>query len=126
MNDARELIAVLQELNRTADRNIGKFTASLVGMFGSNNMLDLFLKDLDAALANKCIPEPLKRRAVNLVHTFIPQVAGFNGVKELTTATVTAGELRTIRCDTPDHRTEGVRMILAAFLQVLNQAISST
>ena len=123
MNEARALIAALHDINRTADRNVGRFTASLVGMFGSNAMLDIFLDELDSALATGSIDPQLKRRATNLAATFIPQVAGFNGIKDLTTRAVTVDELRAIHCDTPESRQEGVGQILAAFLKILDDAV---
>jgi hypothetical protein len=123
MNEPRALIAALHEINRTPDRNVARFTASLVGMFGSSAMLDLFLDELDTALATNSVPPPLRQRAANLTNTFIPQVAGFNGIKDLSAQVVTADELRTIRCDIPELRREGVRLILAAFMKILDDVI---
>ncbi len=123
MEDARALIAALHDINRTTDRNVARFTASLVGMFGSNAMLDLFLDELDTALASGSITEPLRRRATNLATTFIPQVAGYNGIKDLSTRSVTADELRAIRCDTPQARQNGARDILIAFMKILDKVI---
>ncbi len=123
MNEVRELIAAFHELNTTNDRNVARFTPSLVGMFGTTNMFDLFLSALDGAITSGTVSESLRRRSVNLVQTFIPQVAGYNGIKDLETQHVTAPQLRSISTDAPEGRAQGVRMILAALLQILDAAI---
>jgi len=123
LNEARALIAVFHELNRTDDRCVGHFTPSLAGMFGSKSMLGNFLDELDAALVSGKIMEPLRTRSANLVHTFIPQVAGYNGIIDLTGLDVTADQLRAVRADSPQNRVQGVRIILAAFLKVLGEVI---
>ncbi len=125
MNEARELIAVFHELNATTDRNVARFTPSLVGMFGTTGMFDLFLTALDGALTSGTVSESLRRRSVNLVQTFIPQVAGYNGIKDLAAQQVTAQQLRAIRTEAPEGRTQGVRLILVALLQILESVISS-
>ena len=124
MSEARALIAAFHELNRTDDRCVGYFTPSLVGMFGSKSMLDHFLAELDAALARGEIAEPLRTRSANLVHTFIPQVAGYNGIKDLAGLNVTAEQLRAVRADSPLLRLEGVKVILAGFMKVLEEVVS--
>jgi hypothetical protein len=124
MNEVRELIAAFHELNATSDRNVGRFTPSLVGMFGTTSMLELFLTALDGALTSGSVSEPLKRRSLNLVHTFIPQVAGYNGIADIAAQEVTAAQLRAIRADTAENRALGVRLILAAFRQILDAVIS--
>ncbi len=124
MNEVRELIAAFHELNATNDRNVARFTPSLVGMFGTTSMLELFLTALDGALASGTVSEPLRRRSQNLVHTFIPQVAGYNGIKDLSAQKVTAVELRAIRTDSPESRAQGVRLILAALQQILMAVIN--
>ncbi|HEY6838869.1 MAG TPA: hypothetical protein VI389_09015 [Geobacteraceae bacterium] len=123
MGEARELIAALRELNRTPDRSVARFASSLVGMFGSNNMFELFLFDVDAALEAGSASDTLKRRARNLVHTFIPQVAGYNGIRDLRALKVTAEKLRAIHTDSPESRREGVETILSALLQILDEVI---
>ncbi len=123
MNEARELIAVFHELNATTDRSVARFTPSLVGMFGTTSMFDLFLTALDAALTSGTVSESLRRRSVNLVQTFIPQVAGYNGIKDLAAQQVTASQLRAIRADAPEGKTQGVRLILAALLLILESVI---
>ncbi len=123
MNEARELIAAFHELNATPDRSIGRFTPSLVGMFGTTGMLELFLSSLDGALASGTVSESLRRRSQNLVHTFIPQVAGYNGIADLSAQQVTAAQLRAINADAPEGRAQGVRLILAALQQILDTVI---
>jgi hypothetical protein len=124
MNEVRELIAAFHELNATSDRNVARFTPSLVGMFGTTSMLELFLTALDGALASGNVSESLRRRSQNLVHTFIPQVAGYNGITDLSTQEVTADQLRAIRTDAPANRAQGVRLILAALQQILAAVIN--
>ncbi len=123
MDTTRDLIAAFHELNETRDRSVAQFTPSLVGMFGSKKMLDLFLDDLAAAIASGSAPEPLRKRAANLVQTFIPQVAAYNGITDLAGHTVTPAELRAIANDSPDGRLAGVRNILAAFIMILRNVI---
>jgi hypothetical protein len=123
MSEARELIAALHALNATTDRSVGRFTPSLVGMFGTTSMLELFLSALDNALRDGTVSEPLRRRAQNLVHTFIPQVAGYNGITDLSAQEVTPAQLIAIRADAPESRAQGVRLILAALQQILNAVI---
>ncbi len=123
MNEVRELIAAFHELNATPDRNVARFTPSLVGMFGTTGMLELFLSSLDQALTSGTASESLRRRSQNLVHTFIPQVAGYNGIKDLSAEQVTAAQLRAISTDAPEGRAQGVRLILAALLQILDAVI---
>ena len=125
MNDARELIATFLELNRSEDRKIGYFTSALVGMFGTDTMFDEFLENLDRVLVTESIPEPLRTRATNLVHTFIPQVAGFNKIEDLAYQDVTVDQLRAISTATPQKRSEGVRTILIAFMKVLDTVVNA-
>ncbi len=125
MNEARGLIAAFLELNRSEDRKIGYFTSSLVGMFGTGTMFDEFMESLDRVLTNGPIPEPLRTRATNLVHTFIPQVAGFNKIEDLSFRDVTVDQLRAISSATPQERSEGVRTILVAFMKILDTVIKS-
>ena len=124
MSEVRELIAAFHELNATSDRNVARFTPSLVGMFGTTSMLELFLTALDGALASGTVSESLRRRSQNLVHTFIPQVAGYNGITDISAQQVTADQLRAIRTDAPGSRAEGVRLILAALHQILAAVIN--
>jgi hypothetical protein len=126
MSEARALIAAFHELNRTDDRRVGHFTPSLAGMFGSKSMLGLFLDELDAALVSGKLAEPLRTRATNLVHTFLPQVAGYNGITDLADLDVTAEQLRAVRADSPQNRLQGVRVILAGFMKVLEEVIEIT
>jgi hypothetical protein len=125
MNEARELIAVFLELNRSDDRKTGYFTSSLVGMFGTETMFDEFLESLDRVLTSGTIAEPLRTRATNLIHTFIPQVAGFNRIEDLSFQDVTADQLRAVSTATPHARSEGVRIILMAFMKVLDTVVKT-
>jgi hypothetical protein len=121
MEETRELIAVFRELNSTGDRNIARLTPSLVGMFGSLKQLDAFLAELDIVLANKTITEPLRKRSINLADTFIPQVAGYNGINELPVSKVTPESLRSIRSDSPESRVHATETILAALMKILTE-----
>jgi len=121
MSESRAMIAAFLELNRSADRNVALFTPSLVGMFGSINIFDTFLNEVDSALASGGISEPLKRRAANLIGTFIPQVADYNGIKDLTDAAVTADRLRNITPASLDGRRQGVIFILSALITILTE-----
>jgi len=123
MNEARELIAAFLDLNRTSDRKVGHFTSSLVGMFGTESMLNEFMSSLDSVLASGKVAEPLKTRAANLMHTFIPQVASFNKIEDLSYQQVTAAQLRAVRADTPQNRTQGVRIILTSFMKILDEVV---
>lgn len=125
MNEARELIAAFIELSRSSDRKVGYFTSSLVGMFGTEHMFEEFMRGLDRVLTSGTIAEPLRTRATNLIYTFIPQVAGFNRIDDLTYHDVTADQLRSIRSDTPQARSQGVRTILVAFMKVLDSVIKT-
>jgi hypothetical protein len=123
MNEAHELIDALRELNQSNDRKVSYFTSSLVGMFGTESMFDEFLSNLDTVLDSGEIPDALKTRASNLVHTFIPQVAGFNMIEDLSFQNISADQLRLIRTDSPQHRKQGVRVILTALMKVLDEVI---
>lgn len=121
MSESRAMIAAFLELNRSADRNVALFTPSLVGMFGAINIFDTFLNEIDSALASGKIPEPLKKRAANLIGTFIPQVADYNGIKDLTDAAVTADRLKNITPASLDGRRQGVIFILSALIAILTE-----
>lgn len=123
MAEARALIAALLDIDRTADRGITKFIPSLVGLFGTVTMFDQFLTELDAALTTQNIAPPLKERSVNLVKTFIPQVASYNGIEKLSLQSVTPDQLRALRADTLDGRDKGLRVILAALLMILDEVV---
>jgi hypothetical protein len=127
MADPRELISAFHELNSSEaeggrDVRISRFTPALVGMIGANHMFDALLSELDAALRAGMISEELKVRARNLARTFIPQVAALNSIVDLPVQAVSAEELRSIRCDSPQGRKEGVTIILAALLKILESA----
>lgn len=121
MTDPRALIAVFMELNSTSDRSVACFTPGLVGMFGSTALMNDFLADLDKAFANRSIPGPLKARARNLHTTFIPQIASLNSSSNLSME-ISIDRLHTVRCDSPESRGEGVKIILAALIQILSEA----
>lgn len=121
MKEALELIAVFHALNVPGDRRVAHLSPSLIGLFGSLNIFDAFLAELEAALTSGTIAEPLKKRAGNLAGNFIPQVAGFNSISALPTQQVTAEHLRSIRADSPGNRLQGVTMILAALMKILTE-----
>lgn len=121
MGTAHDLIRTIITLNGTSDRHVARFTPSLVGMFGSRRMLDLFLTELDTAIQRGTFDEPLKTRVRNLLTTFIPQIADLNGVKG-EQPEVTAERLAAISAETVQKRLEGVRLLIAAFLQILSEA----
>jgi hypothetical protein len=119
MNDARSLIAAFHEINSSKNNTVAHFTPSLVGMFGSTGIFESFLAELDAALASGKVPASIKKRSANLTGTFIPQVADYNGISNLTGNTVTADALRSITADTLANRRAGVVIILAALMTIL-------
>lgn len=121
MQDARQLIAAFLYLNQTNDRTLARFIPSLVGIFGSKRMLDVFLAQLDEALASNCIDEALKTRVENLRHTFVPQIAGLNSIKEFSAGTVTSDAVRAINSETPENRINAVKTILFGFMDVLDR-----
>jgi hypothetical protein len=128
MDEARELITVFHELNKTGkgieDRRVAQFSASLVGMIGSTAMFDALLTQFDAALASGKITAELKDRAKNLQRTFVPQVAGYNGIKDISSIAVTVDDLRNVHADSVANRIAGVVVILAALMKIL-QAVNS-
>ncbi len=120
MNEARALISAFHELNATNDRKVSHFTSSLIGLFGSTRMFDDFLTDLDTVLSNGDLAPPVKERAANLARTYIPQVAQLNGIEDINGHEITADQLRGITTDTPMARKQGVRVILAALIRILD------
>lgn len=122
MEETRQLLAALREINKKDGSVVTRLTPSLIGMFGSMTMFDHFLADLDQALGSRSVPEALKRRAANLAGTFIPQVAGFNDIKDLAHP-VTAEELRAIHIGSPVERKQGVARILGALMKILNAVL---
>lgn len=121
MSESRAMISAFLELNRSSDSNVALFTPSLVGMFGSINIFDTFLTEVDMALASGKISEPLKKRASNLIGTFIPQVAEYNGIKDLAETGVTADRLRHITPGSLNERRQGVMLILSALTAILKE-----
>ena len=119
MEEARALISVFHELNATNDRKIALFSSSLIGLFGSTRMFEDFLSDLDTSLTNGTISAPVKERATNLARTYIPQVAQLNGIEDINGLNVSAEQLRAIKTTPPHERKEGVRIILAALIKIL-------
>lgn len=124
MSESRAIIAAFLEINSSSDRNVALFTPSLVGMFGSINIFDTFLVEVDTALASGEISDPLKKRAANLIGTFIPQVAEYNGIKDLTNTPVTAESLRNITPDSLNNRRQGIILILSAIVVILKEVIN--
>jgi hypothetical protein len=121
MKEAHELIAVFHELNNSNGRTIANMAPSLIGLFGSLRLFDAFLTDLDTALVNNAISEPLRKRAANLAGTFIPQVAGYNSINELPPNRISPEQLRSLRADSPENRQEGVTIILTALMNILTE-----
>lgn len=122
MEETRQLLAALREINNREGSIVTRLTPSLIGMFGSMTMFDHFLADLDQALAARSVPEALKRRAANLAGTFIPQVAGFNNIEDFARP-VTAEELRAIGIGSPAERKQGVALILGGLMNILNAVL---
>lgn len=121
MEGARSLISAFHELNRSKDNTVAHFTPSLIGMFGSLGIFDAFLAEIDSALANRTTSPSLKKRAVNLSGTFIPQVAEYNGIKDPAAYPVTTADLQSINASTLAGRREGAVIILAALLVILKE-----
>lgn len=119
MGEAEQLINALRELNSTQDKSVARLTPSLIGLFGSPRMFDLFLDELDTALKSGSVPVPLRKRAANLSNTFIPQVAGYNNISAPVPEKTTSEQLLDIRVDTPSNRNKGVQAILSALRQIL-------
>ena len=122
MNGARSLISAFHEINRSEDKSIAYFTPSLIGMFGSSSIFDSFLTEIDTAMASGKMPASIKKRAANLIGTFIPQVAEYNGIMNPAERIVTADELRGISKDTLASRRNGVEVILSALIAILKEA----
>jgi hypothetical protein len=92
-------------------------------MFGSSNIFDSFLAEIDTALASGKMPASIKKRAANLIGTFIPQVAEFNDIRNPAERVVTADELRGISRESLESRRNGVAVILSALIAILKEAI---
>ena len=122
MNGACSLISAFHELNRSKDRTVAHFTPSLIGMFGSTVIFDLFLSEVDSAVATGKVPDSIRKRASNLISTFIPQVAEYNGIKNPSELPVTAEDLRLISAETLANRRKGVATILSALISILDEA----
>jgi len=122
MNGACSLISAFRELNRSKDRTVAHFTPSLIGMFGSTVIFDSFLSEVETAVSTRKVPESIKKRASNLISTFIPQVAEYNGIKNPSELSVTAENLRSISADTLANRRNGVAIILSALVSILDEA----
>ena len=120
MENALGLIKAFHEIN-SGKLSVADFTPSLVGMFGSVGIFDSFLSEVEQALTSGNIPAPLKKRAANLIGTFIPQVAEYNGIRNLAEQQVTAEELRNISAGSLAERRAGVVTILAALIAILQQ-----
>jgi len=122
MNEACSLISAFHELNRSEDRTVSHFTPSLIGMFGSTVIFDSFLSQVCTAVTARDVPESIRKRASNLISTFIPQVAEYNGIKNPSELPVTTEELRSISADTLVNRRKGVAIILSALISILDEA----
>ena len=122
MNGACSLISAFHELNRSEDRTVSHFTPSLIGMFGSTVIFESFLSEVDSAVTTRKVPDSIRKRASNLISTFIPQVAEYNGIKNPSELPVTAEDLRLISADTLANRRKGVAIILSALISILDEA----
>lgn len=125
MNRALSLIAAFHEINTTEQKSIAYFTPSLIGMFGSVSIFDSFLSEIETAINSGDMPESIKKRAANLIGTFIPQVAEYNGIKNPSERIVSADELRNISPETLESRRNGVEIILSALISLLKEASGS-
>jgi len=121
MAGARSLIAEFNELNRSDNKTIAHFTPSLIGMFGSISIFDSFLAEVDAAIAAGHASPSLKKRAANLIGTFIPQVADYNDIKNPSAIATTAADLKNVAADTLDNRRKGIGTILSALMAILKE-----
>jgi len=122
MGQARSLISAFHEINRSENKSIAYFTPSLIGMFGSSNIFDSFLTEIDTAMASGNMPASIKKRAANLIGTFIPQVAEYNGIMNPAERIATADELRGISKESLESRRNGVKIILSALITILKEA----
>jgi len=122
MNGARSLISAFHEVNRSDNKSIAFFTPSLIGMFGSSSIFDSFLSEIDTAMESGNMPASIKKRAANLIGTFIPQVAEYNGIMNPSERIVTADELRGISKESLETRRNGVEIILSALITILKEA----
>lgn len=121
MTRARSLIAAFNELNKSENKTVAHFTPSLIGMFGSLGIFDTFLQEIDAAIAAGQVPASLKKRAGNLIGTFIPQVAEYNDIKTPTSLEVTADALKNVSADSLENRRNGIALILTALILILSE-----
>lgn len=126
MEGARSLISVIHQLNRSNNRTVAHFIPSLIGMFGSLGIFDAFLAEIDAALARGKSSPSLKKRAANLSGTFIPQVAGYNGIDVTAACPVTAAGLRDISADSLEKRRAGVLLILTSLMAILEELVKNS
>lgn len=122
MAKTASLIAAFKELNNNGDRTVANFTPALIGMFGSLNLFNQLLDEIDAALASGTISPSLKKRLANLSSTFIPQVAEYNGIKDPTAYPVTVEGLLGVSTGSLAERKEGVAIILSALMAILKEA----
>lgn len=123
MSVARELIAAFHEINGSKERSIADFTPSLVGLYGSASIFGTFLDEIDEAIKNRAVSEALKTRAINLIGTFIPQVAEYNGIKDISSRKVTKEDLLGITPESLQSRRDGIMIILCALVTILDEAV---
>jgi len=121
MAGARSLIAAFNELNRSENKTVAHFTPSLIGMFGSTGIFDSFLTEVDAAIAAGKASPSLKKRAANLIGTFIPQVADYNDIENPSSITATADVLQNVSADSLENRRKGIGIILSALITILKE-----
>jgi len=121
MTGARSLIAAFNELNRSGNKTVAHFTPSLIGMFGSTVIFESFLAEVDTAIAAGKASASLKKRAANLIGTFIPQVADYNDIENPSSITATADFLKNVTADSLENRRKGIGIILSALIMILKE-----
>jgi len=121
MAGARSLIAAFNELNRSGNKTVAHFTPSLIGMFGSTVIFESFLAEVDTAIAAGKASASLKKRAANLIGTFIPQVADYNDIENPSSITATADFLKNVTADSLENRRKGIGIILSALIMILKE-----
>lgn len=126
MTGARSLIAAFSGLTNSKGKTVAHFSPSLIGLFGSVAIFDAFLQEVDTAIAAGQVSASLKKRATNLIGTFIPQVAEYNSISNPASLPVTALDLQNISADTLENRRKGVEIILSALTAILMEVENIT
>lgn len=122
MARAHSLIAAFNELKKSENKTVAHFSPSLIGLFGSVGIFDAFLTEVDAAIAAGQVSASLRKRAANLIGSFIPQVAEYNSIKNPSSLAVSADDLKNVTADSLECRRKGVEIILSALIMILKEA----